>query len=141
MEYAVPPCTLHVDTDKLGQVLDELIANGEYHAEAQGKTPVMNLHFSLTEGRVCPVLDEKKNYLLLAVADNGPGVPESKKSKIFNLYFTTRKEGSGQGLAIAEKIIRDHDGTIVEEGREGALFKIYLPITGDEEDSDENTAG
>ena len=141
VEYVVPPCTLHADTDKLGQVLDELIANGEYHAEAQGKTPVMTLNFSLAKGRTCSVLDEKKNYLLLAVGDNGPGVPEDRKSEIFNLYFTTRKEGSGQGLAIAEKIIRDHDGAIVEEGREGALFKIYLPITGDEEDSDENTAG
>ena len=141
VEYAVHPCVLHADTDKLGQVLDELIANGEYHAAAQGKTPVMTLHFSLTEGRACPVLDEKKNYLLLAVADNGPGVLEGKKSKIFNLYFTTRQEGSGQGLAIAEKIIRDHDGAIVEEGREGALFKIYLPIIEEEEDSNENTAG
>ena len=140
VEKAVPPCALHADTDKLGQVLDELIANGECHAEAQRKTPVMTLSFSRAEGSACPLLDEKRKYLLLAVADNGPGVPEDRKSEIFNLYFTTRREGSGQGLAIAEKIIRDHDGAIVEEGREGALFKIYLPIIGDEEDSDENTA-
>ena len=140
VEKAVPPCALHADTDKLGQVLDELIANGECHAEAQRKTPVMTLSFSRAEGSACPLLDEKRKYLLLAVADNGPGVPEDRKSEIFNLYFTTRREGSGQGLAIAEKIIRDHDGAIVEEGREGALFKIYLPIIGDEEDFDENTA-
>lgn len=68
--------------------------------------------------------------LVIEVADNGPGVPESDRARIFEPFFSTKgSQGTGLGLAVTHKIIEEHSGTIaVERGPEGgALFRILLP--------------
>jgi len=66
----------------------------------------------------------------LSVADTGPGIPPSKMSAIFEPYYTTKSDGSGLGLWIAQQIILAHGGSIqaanVSGG--GAIFTIKLPI-------------
>lgn len=66
---------------------------------------------------------------LLAVDDDGPGIPESLKATLFKPFTTTKRKGNGLGLAICKKIIEEHGGTIsIEEGRmSGARFAIRLP--------------
>ncbi len=66
----------------------------------------------------------------IRISDTGPGIPPELRDKIFRLYFTTKKEGSGIGLAMAFRIVQLHDGTIdfVSEAGKGTTFYIRLPI-------------
>jgi hypothetical protein len=68
----------------------------------------------------------------IRISDTGPGIPEELRDKIFRLYFTTRQEGSGIGLAMTFRIVQLHDGTIdfTSEPGKGTAFFIRLPIAG-----------
>jgi len=72
---------------------------------------------------------KKENDLIIEVADNGKGIPENIKTKIFDLYFTTKPEGTGLGLSIVQKIIAEHNGTIevFSEVNKFTKFKITIP--------------
>lgn len=67
----------------------------------------------------------------LIVADSGPGMSEEVRERIFEPYFSTKKEGTGLGLAIVKRIVTDHGGSIRVETRpgEGAQFVVELPTT------------
>jgi hypothetical protein len=66
----------------------------------------------------------------IRISDTGPGIPAEIREKIFRLYFTTRKEGSGIGLAMTFRIVQLHDGTIdfTSEAGRGTAFTIRLPL-------------
>jgi two-component system nitrogen regulation sensor histidine kinase NtrY len=66
---------------------------------------------------------------LLEVLDNGPGVPEDERGRVFDPYYTTKAEGTGLGLAIVKKIVLEHGGEITcgESPAGGACFTIALP--------------
>ena len=66
---------------------------------------------------------------MLDFSDNGAGMPEDVKSRVFEPYFTTKSDGTGLGLAIAKRIVADHHGFIrVQSGSgEGTQFTIELP--------------
>ena len=69
------------------------------------------------------------NNIVIAVSDNGSGIPEENRSKIFDLYFTSKKEGNGLGLSISQKIISQHKGSIeFTSSDQGTTFKINLPV-------------
>lgn len=72
--------------------------------------------------------DEKNAEI--RVADTGPGIPPEHRAKVFQLYFTTRQDGSGIGLATTFRIVQLHNGSIdfeSEVGR-GTTFRIELPL-------------
>ena len=68
--------------------------------------------------------------VVIRVSDNGPGIPESVRDKVFQPFFSTKEEGTGLGLSIATRIIEDHGGRLELESREneGATFMITLPL-------------
>jgi len=69
--------------------------------------------------------------VLIAVADNGGGIPENIRKRIFDVFFSTKgSQGTGLGLAVTKKIIEEHGGNIEVESREGqgTKFVICLPI-------------
>ena len=74
--------------------------------------------------------NEAEGTLHITVSDNGPGVPEDNRDKIFEPFFTSRADGTGLGLAIARQIIEEHEGTIVVDRSHlgGARFTISLPL-------------
>ena len=78
------------------------------------------------------------NSIRVDVTDTGHGIPTEVQSQIFDPYFTTRNEGTGMGLALCDKIIRLHDGSIdfctgVERDELGGTeFTILLPLEDDE---------
>jgi signal transduction histidine kinase len=67
----------------------------------------------------------------LEVADDGPGLSEEARAKLFTPYFTTKAKGTGLGLAIVHRIVSDHGGDIRIGGAAGAgaVFTIALPIS------------
>ncbi len=69
-------------------------------------------------------------WLYIAIADSGEGIPIDLRDKIFNPFFTTKKDGTGLGLSLAHKIISEHHGSIELESRsgKGSKFTIRLPL-------------
>lgn len=69
-------------------------------------------------------------YAVIRVGDTGPGIPEEHLDRLFYPFFTTKKRGSGVGLAMAKKIVDGHRGLIDVASRpgEGATFTIRLPL-------------
>jgi CheY-like chemotaxis protein len=66
----------------------------------------------------------------ISIQDSGVGIPPNILDKIFDPYFSTKREGSGLGLAICQSIINKHDGNIFVESfpGKGTRFTIYLPV-------------
>ena len=82
------------------------------------------------------VKNQKKEWVVFSVEDNGPGINDDTLEKVFLPLFTTRrnKQGTGLGLSISKKIIAEHGGEIYIKTKEGTGTKveIYLPAHTDE---------
>ncbi|MCA9029932.1 MAG: PAS domain S-box protein [Planctomycetaceae bacterium] len=108
---------LFVDARRIEQVLLNLVVNA-FAAMPDGGTVTLRLF-------------EKDNATIIEVADTGCGIPEDLRDKVFDPYFTTRNNGTGMGLALSEKIVRQHGGTIeFQTGSTGTTFTITLPHNG-----------
>ena len=73
---------------------------------------------------------ERADDAEIRITDSGTGIPPEVKEKIYNLYFTTKQQGSGIGLAMTYRIVQLHDGTIdfVSEPGKGTTFFLRFPI-------------
>jgi PAS domain S-box-containing protein len=107
---------LTFDERYLKQVLLNLVKNATAAMPAGGKLTIKT--------------ESKDNEVYISVRDTGLGIPEENLSKIFEPYFTTKATGSGLGLTLVFKIIREHQGEISVKSREGegTCFTISLPI-------------
>ncbi|MFC1744791.1 sensor histidine kinase [Candidatus Riflebacteria bacterium] len=80
--------------------------------------------------KICILMKAKEGVSIL-IRDNGSGVPEEISKKIFEPFFSTKKDGRGLGLSICKRIMNNLKGKLevdrVEEGK-GVLFKLWLPI-------------
>jgi signal transduction histidine kinase len=83
-----------------------------------------------------PSPDNGRPAVVVEIRDNGDGVPEHLKEKIFQPFFTTKEpgKGTGLGLSVSSKIIEEHRGRIELESNagQGTTFKVILPAGGDE---------
>ena len=75
------------------------------------------------------VVRREERRAILEVAATGPGIPEGVRDRVFDLFFTTRPDGTGLGLATVKKIIESHGGTVAVAytGPRGTAFRIELP--------------
>lgn len=106
------------DTKKLERVLYNLLLNSCEAINGQ-------------EGRINIELRETAEGLQIRVADNGRGIPESVRSKLFEPFVSYGKEnGTGLGLTVVQKIIQDHGGDVVVEktSEQGTVFRFTLPL-------------
>jgi PAS domain S-box-containing protein len=112
---------VRADRQLLKQAILNLVLNACEVMEKQPQTSARKLTLTLQKG---------ESAAELRVADTGPGIPPEHQRKIFQLYFTTRKGGSGIGLATTFRIVQMHNGSIdfeSEVGR-GTTFRIQLPL-------------
>jgi signal transduction histidine kinase len=81
-------------------------------------------------GKLTVKTERSDNEVYISVRDTGVGISDENLSKIFEPYFTTKPTGSGLGLTLVFKIIREHQGEITVKSKEGegACFTISLPI-------------
>ncbi len=72
----------------------------------------------------------KQRWAVIAIQDTGAGIPREELPRIFLPYYTRKEGGSGLGLALSKKIIRDHDGIIKVKSAlgSGTTFSVYLPF-------------
>jgi signal transduction histidine kinase len=82
-------------------------------------------------GQLDVILEESYKMAILRIADQGPGIPEEIRGKIFDLYFTTKSGGSGIGLAMTYRIVQLHHGSIEVESNpdRGTEFRLRIPLT------------
>jgi len=71
-----------------------------------------------------------KRWVQISIKDTGKGIPEKDLKKIFLPFYTKKKTGTGIGLAVSKKIIKDHGGFITVESQEdkGTAFHLYMPF-------------
>ena len=113
--------SVELDENQITQMLLNLLINALNAVDEKGD---IKLHAGL--------INSGKN-LIIEVEDNGSGVPNKLKTKIFDPFLTTREKGTGLGLAIVKKIVDNHDGTISVASPplnkdKGSIFTINLPI-------------
>ncbi len=77
-------------------------------------------------------VDAAQKLSRIAVNDNGPGIAEAYRERVFRPFFTMKRNGTGLGLALVQKIIVFHNGrvTIASTAHGGASFQVTLPIAG-----------
>ncbi|MFH0957511.1 MAG: ATP-binding protein [Pseudomonadota bacterium] len=120
------------NSNRLEQVFINLIVNAR--DAILSKRQVDKKHESqVADDRVLVRSSMEDDRITVTIADTGPGIPESLRSKIFEPFFTTKQSGhgTGLGLAISYSIVTDHNGSIeiVESQKPGTVFKIAFPKT------------
>ena len=108
---------LKLDHQHMKQALLNLVDNAVYAVEKNGLI-LIDVAF-----------DEILKIVRIEISDNGKGISDKEKTKLFEPYFSTKKSGMGLGLAIVQSIISDHNGVIrVQDNKpKGAKFIIELP--------------
>ena len=83
------------------------------------------------KGRVETPEHKKVEYLAIKVIDTGIGIRTENLSKVFDRYYTSKETGTGLGLAVVERIISAHNGTlsVASVEGEGSIFTLYFPYT------------
>jgi signal transduction histidine kinase len=91
---------------------------------------IKNAMQAMTRGVLTMETGEGLDGVWVSVADTGGGIPQEKINRIFDPYFTTKTKGSGLGLMIVQRIIREHGGQIGVESHpgQGTRVKIWLPL-------------
>lgn len=113
---SIPP--INVDRVRIEQVLLNLIVNA-IDAMPQGGT------LTIRATAVSP------DVIHIEVIDTGSGIPDDLKNSVFDPYFTTKSDGTGMGLALCDKIARQHHGTLdFRSSPHGTTFDLILPIDG-----------
>ena len=112
---------MEVDLGQIGQVIQNLIINAkEAIPHEKGTIAVSTKDRTLANG---------EEYVEIAVSNTGPPIPARIRERIFDPYFSTKKAGSGLGLAVAHSVVTRHGGKIeVESGKgSGTTFRVLLP--------------
>jgi two-component system nitrogen regulation sensor histidine kinase GlnL len=132
---SLPP--VHGNRDQLVQVVLNLVKNA---AEAIVGAGVLSGEITLVTAFQHGVRlavqgsDRRLNLpMLVAVRDNGPGIPDDIRSNLFDPFVTSKASGSGLGLALVAKIVSDHGGLIEVDSRPGRTeFRLHLPMLADD---------
>ncbi|RPI38218.1 MAG: PAS domain-containing protein [Nitrospiraceae bacterium] len=114
------------DEAKLLQVFLNIIKNAVESMEKGGRLEITtspSKESFLDHGKI-------KRWVLISVKDSGKGIPEKDIKKIFLPFYTKKKSGTGIGLALSKKVIKDHGGFIKVKSQinKGTVFYLYMPF-------------
>ncbi|HFI0120525.1 TPA: cell wall metabolism sensor histidine kinase VicK [Streptococcus suis] len=124
-DYQISPIWVEIDTDKMTQVLDNILNNA--------------IKYSPDGGTITFSMKTTDNQLIVSISDEGLGIPKADLPKIFDRFYRVDKArsraqgGTGLGLAIAKEIVKQHQGFIwaKSEYGHGSTFTIVLPYSKD----------
>lgn len=122
-DYKISPIWVEIDTDKMTQVLDNILNNA--------------IKYSPDGGTITFSMKTTESQLIVSISDEGLGIPKSDLPKIFDRFYRVDKArsraqgGTGLGLAIAKEIVKQHNGFIwaKSEYGHGSTFTIVLPYS------------
>ena len=122
----------NVDAGQVSQVINNVVINALQAMPGGGDIKVRAENVTLGEGDTAPLTPG--NYVKISIQDQGVGIPEKYLSRVFDPYFTTKKRGSGLGLATCYSIVKQHSGYIDVESEMGVgtTIHMWLPASGEE---------
>jgi len=130
----VPPDlpAFRMDSEQIHQVLLNLVLNGVQAIEREGKITMA----AKVDGAGGP---GQADLVEISVSDTGAGIPPESLERIFRPFYTTKRGGTGLGLSLCRRIIRQHGGTLTVESKlgKGSRFIIRLPMRAAVEESRE----
>jgi signal transduction histidine kinase/CheY-like chemotaxis protein/Ca2+-binding EF-hand superfamily protein len=113
---------VNADADQITQVVVNLVINAEQAISASGKPGKVTIKTDY---------DTSSSEVVIRVADDGPGIPDTISARIFEPFFTTKEigQGTGIGLAFCHRILESHGGSITVKSKEriGTEFTLRLP--------------
>ena len=117
----LPP--FRMDAEQLHQVLLNLVLNGVQAIDGVGK-------ITLAAKVNAPGGPGQADLVEISVSDNGAGIPPESLERIFRPFYTTKRGGTGLGLSLCRRIIRQHGGTLSVESQlgKGSRFILRLPL-------------
>ncbi len=117
------------DENQLSQVFNNIVINA-WQAMPDGGTVTVSAENRMLEAGEAGNLPAGR-YVVVAVRDEGVGIPEKIIDKIFDPFFTTKQRGSGLGLATCHSIITRHSGhiSVASKPGEGSVFTVFLPAS------------
>ena len=124
-DYPITSVWIEIDTDKMTQVIDNILNNA--------------IKYSPDGGKITVSMKTTDEQMILSISDQGLGIPKEDLPKIFDRFYRVDKArsraqgGTGLGLAIAKEIIKQHNGFIwaKSEYGKGSTFTIVLPYDND----------
>jgi signal transduction histidine kinase len=129
---------VNVIPQDIGRVVLNLITNAFQAVQERSKTgesgyaPRVAVYTELSPLRGLGGGTDRETSVQISIKDNGPGIPDSIKDKIFQPFFTTKPtgQGTGLGLSLAYDIVKAHGGELRVESKkgEGSMFTLRLPI-------------
>ncbi|OBR66415.1 PAS domain-containing sensor histidine kinase [Paenibacillus oryzae] len=120
-ESLEPDAFIAVDVKQVKQVMLNMVKNALDAVEEVRSDRRGSIHISLSSDG---------QYVEFKIKDNGKGMDKAVMNRLFDPFFTTKQAGTGLGLSVSYRIIRNHGGTIRVDSREGCgtEFIIYLPL-------------
>ena len=130
-EFSIPEdlWPVEVDPTQIAQVINNMIINAK-QAMPNGGTIAVQARNSIVWPEHAPPT-ETGAYVQVSIRDQGIGIAKEHLQKIFVPYFTTKRTGTGLGLATSYSIVKNHHGyiTVDSEVGVGTVFHVYLPAT------------
>jgi nitrogen fixation/metabolism regulation signal transduction histidine kinase len=135
VRWEVPddPIRVAIDRQMLRRVLVNLVRNAVEAIRGARAEDALKAGVVPKRGRVIVHARRESQGAAIVVEDDGPGVAEGASERIFDPYFTSKRQGTGLGLAIVKKIVVEHNGSIAAGRSErlgGAEFAVLLPLPG-----------
>ena len=120
LRIASTPLPVHIDAMMLRRALDNLVRNAAQAIFARDGA----------QGRIEVRVQREGQSAVIEVADDGPGIAVDQRARVFDPYFTTKREGTGLGLAIVKKVVLEHGGEVSASSSDlgGAAFVVRLPL-------------
>jgi two-component system, NtrC family, nitrogen regulation sensor histidine kinase GlnL len=125
---SLPP--VHGNRDLLVQVFLNIVKNAAEAAPASDGEIILTTGYRHGLRLAGPGGEGRRHLpLMVAVGDNGPGIPEDVRPYLFDPFVTTKRNGTGLGLALVAKVIGDHGGVIEFDSRpRRTVFRVFLPM-------------
>jgi two-component system, NtrC family, nitrogen regulation sensor histidine kinase NtrY len=135
------PLPVRIDTMMLKRCIDNLVRNSEqairHQLSRKPSSPTGDPRESDSTPKISGTIRIRalleNDMAVLEVEDNGPGILDKDRDRVFDPYYTTKPEGTGLGLAIVKKIVLEHRGEVfcTTSALGGVSFRIHLPLAGD----------
>jgi len=117
-----------VDADRITQVVINLLKNA---IEASHEGGEVRISISFPEDVKDVLFDAVQDFVIIEIKDNGLGLTEEEKTRIFEPFYSKKASGTGLGLYVTHSIVERHGGYIYVNSQHGAgtVFTVYLPVT------------
>ena len=126
IDLAGGPTPMEGDEDLLHRVVSNLVLNA---VQAAGKGARVTVRTGRPVAHELPGAAGIENPVSLAVSDNGPGIPDNLRARLFDPFVTGRAGGTGLGLAIVQRAVEAHRGLVLVDSKtgQGTTFTVYFP--------------